>query len=61
MYFVDGTRGEDTDGGRSLSIGIHYLDTLFHVVNDRLLIMRFTVVLETGTKEHIKNPPPPSY
>ncbi len=24
-----GTRGEDTDGGRSLSIGIHYLDTLF--------------------------------
>ncbi len=24
-----GARGEHTDGGRSLSIGIHYLDTLF--------------------------------
>ncbi len=53
-----GARGEDTDGGRSLSIGIHSLDTLFLGVKDRLLILRFTVVLETGTKEHIKNPPP---
>ncbi len=62
MYSVDWYEGR---GYRyrwwpELKYWIHSLDTLFLGVKDRLLILRFTVIFETWTKEHIKNPPIPA-